>query len=153
MDIDNRKITQSDLYLALEDLVIYTLRRQIDAIGSDKSLWSSTSWAAEHCTIRFKGPRQSGHSTFVAKLCKYIFRNPLIIAITNTEVGMLSNLFQTKAPKISTLDKIHLQSGMDFDGIIVDNTSLIEPYWIEEIYRIFGPLAHRSGSFCFVFLG
>jgi hypothetical protein len=152
--LESKNLSESDLYLALEDLVIYTLKRQINNI-IDKNPWNEVSWAKEVCTIRFQGPRQCGHSTAITKLCKYIFKNPLIITSSASQKDFLTEKFEAKSvPDIIHLGQLHSTRGRtEYDGIIVDNASNIDAGWIEEIYRQFSRIAYTSGSFCFVFVG
>jgi len=152
--LESKQISESDLYLALEDLVIYTIKRQINDV-LDKTIWNELEWAREACTIRFQGPRQCGHSTAVVKLCKYIFKNPLIVVPSGEMVNLLMEKFAgQEAPDIISVYQLNNVIGRsNYDGVIVDTASAVDGQWIEEIYRMFSRVAYASGSFCFALVG
>lgn len=149
--LKNKEISESDLYLALEDLVIYTLKKQLNCVAN-KGSHPAIEWAKEECTVRFQGPRQCGHSTAIVKLCKYIFEKPLIITQNLSEVHLLKEKFYgMQLPYIASYNFIYRIKDFDYDGIIIDNASTFDN--LQYIYNVFAGMAYRAGSFCFVLVG
>lgn len=152
---------QRHLYNHLTNMINWTYYNQELCGERFKTATSPKAYAKEMATIKWSGPRQTGHTTFAKNLFKSFFKKAIYLT-TDQEIlrgaKMLFDPNKTMDPAdLNRMGSIYnvksgKYNGTTPDAIIVDCASFLSKQDVELIYNEFSNVAYNQKHFIFLFL-